>query len=45
MSNIALEPTYENLMKHYLHDTIGRNDDLYYFVRILSGLHSVSEVS
>lgn len=45
MSNIALEPTYENLMKHYLHDTIGRNDDLFYFVRILSGLSSGSAVA
>lgn len=45
MSNIALEPTYENLKKHYLNDTIGRNDDLFYFVRILSGLNSGSAVA
>ena len=45
MSNIALEPTYENLKKHYLNDTIGRNDDLFYFVRILSGLNSGSSVA
>lgn len=45
MSNMALEPTYENLKKHYLNDTIGRNDDLFYFVRILSGLHSGSAVA
>ena len=45
MSNIALEPTYENLMNHYLNDTIGRNDDLFYFVRILSGLNSGSAVA
>lgn len=45
MSNMALEPTYENLMNHYLNDTIGRNDDLFYFVRILSGLHSGSAVA
>lgn len=45
MSNMALEPTYENLMKHYLSDTIGRNDDLFYFVRILSGLSSGSAVA
>lgn len=45
MSNIALEPTYENFKKHYLNDTIGRNDDLFYFVRILSGLNSGSAVA
>lgn len=45
MSNMALEPTYENLMNHYLNDTIGRNDDLFYFVRILSGLSSGSAVA
>ena len=45
MSNMALEPTYENLIHHYLEDTIGRNDDLFYFVRILSGLHSGSAVA
>lgn len=45
MSNMALEPTYENLMNHYLEDTIGRNDDLFYFVRILSGLSSGSAVA
>lgn len=45
MSNMALEPTYENLMNHYLNDTIGRNDDLFYFVRILSGLNSGSAVA
>ena len=45
MSNMALEPTYENLIHHYLHDTIGRNDDLFYFVRILSGLNSGSAVA
>lgn len=45
MSNIALEPIYENLVHHYLNDTIGRNDDLFYFVRILSGLHSGSAVA
>lgn len=45
MSNMELEPTYENLMKHYLNDTIGRNDDLFYFVRILSGLSSGSAVA
>lgn len=45
MSNMELEPTYENLMKHYLEDTIGRNDDLFYFVRILSGLSSGSAVA
>ena len=45
MSNMALEPTYENLMHHYLNDTIGRNDDLFYFVRILSGLNSGSAVA
>lgn len=42
---MALEPTYENLKKHYLNDTIGRNDDLFYFVRILSGLNSGSAVA
>lgn len=42
---MALEPTYENLMNHYLNDTIGRNDDLFYFVRILSGLSSGSAVA
>ena len=31
MSNMALEPTYENVIHHYLEDTIGRNDDLFYF--------------
>lgn len=45
MSNMALEPTYENLIHHYLEDTIGRNDDLFYFVRILSGLNSGSAVA
>lgn len=45
MSNMALEPTYENLMNHYLNDTIGRNDDLFYFVRIFSGLSSGSAVA
>lgn len=45
MSNMELETTYENLMKHYLHDTIGRNDDLFYFVRILSRLHSGSAIA
>ena len=45
MSNMALEPTYENLINHYLNDTIGRNDDLFYFVRILSGLNSGSAVA
>lgn len=45
MSNMALEPTYENLINHYLEDTIGRNDDLFYFVRILSGLNSGSAVA
>lgn len=45
MSNMALEPTYENLMNHYLNDTIGRNDDLFYFVRILSRLSSGSAVA
>lgn len=45
MSNMALEPTYENLMHHYLEDTIARNDDLFYFVRILSGLNSGSAVA
>lgn len=45
MSNMELEPTYENLMNHYLHDTISRNDDLFYFVRILSGLSSGSAVA
>ena len=45
MSNMALEPTYENLIHHYLHDTIGRNDDLFYFVRILSRLNSGSAVA
>lgn len=45
MSNMALEPTYENLINHYLEDTIGRNDDLFYFVRILSGLKSGSAVA
>lgn len=42
---MALEPTYENLINHYLEDTIGRNDDLFYFVRILSGLKSGSAVA
>lgn len=45
MSNMALEPTYDNLMHHYLEDTIGRNDDLFYFVRILSSLNSGSAVA
>lgn len=45
MSNMALEPTYENLIHHYLEDTIGRNDDLFYFVRILSSLNSGSAVA
>ena len=45
MSNMALEPTYENLIHHYLEDTIARNDDLFYFVRILSGLSSGSAVA
>lgn len=45
MSNMALEPTYKNLIHHYLEDTIGRNDDLFYFVRILSGLSSGSSVA
>lgn len=45
MSNMELEPTYENLIHHYLEDTIGRNDDLFYFVRILSGLSSGSAVA
>lgn len=45
MSNMALEPTYENLINHYLEDTIGRNDDLFYFVRILSGLNYGSAVA
>lgn len=45
MSNMALEPTYENLIHHYLEDTIARNDDLFYFVRILSGLNSGSAVA
>lgn len=45
MSNMALEPTYENLIHHYLEDTIGRNDDLFYFVRILSRLSSGSAVA
>lgn len=45
MSNMELEPTYENLIHHYLEDTIGRNDDLFYFVRILSGLNSGSAVA
>ena len=45
MSNMALEPTYENLIHHYLEDTIGRNDDLFYFVRILSELSSGSAVA
>ena len=45
MSNMALEATYENLIYHYLEDTIGRNDDLFYFVRILSGLSSGSAVA
>ena len=45
MSNKLLEPTYENLINHYLHDTIGRNEDLFYFVRILSGLNSGSAVA
>ena len=45
MSNMALEPTYENLIHYYLEDTIGRNDDLFYFVRILSGLNSGSAVA
>lgn len=45
MSNMALEPTYKNLIHHYLHDTIGRNDDLFYFVRILSRLNSGSAVA
>lgn len=45
MSNMALEPTYKNLIHHYLEDTIGRNDDLFYFVRILSGLSSGSAVA
>ena len=45
MSNMALEPTYENVIHHYLEDTIGRNDDLFYFVRILSGLSSGSAVA
>lgn len=38
MSNMLLEPTYENLINHYIHDTIGRNEDLFYFVRMLSEL-------
>ena len=42
---MALEPTYENVIHHYLEDTIGRNDDLFYFVRILSGLSSGSAVA
>lgn len=42
---MALEPTYENLVYHYLNDTIARNDDLFYFVRILSGLNSGSAVA
>lgn len=45
MSNMPLEPTYENFINHYLEDTIGRNDDLFYFVRILSGLKSGSAVA
>lgn len=45
MSNKLLEPTYENLINHYLHDTIGRNEDLFYFVRILSRLNSGSAVA
>lgn len=45
MSNKLLEPTYENLINHYLHDTIGRNEDLFYFVRMLSELDGGSAVA
>lgn len=38
MSNKLPEPTYENLINHYVKDTIGRNEDLFYFVRVLSSL-------
>lgn len=45
MSNKLLEPTYENLINHYLHNTIGRNEDLFYFVRMLSELDGGSAVA
>lgn len=45
MSNKLLEPTYKNLINHYVKDTIGRNEDLFYFVRMLSELNGGSAVA
>lgn len=38
MKNYDLKPTYENLLKTYEEDTIGRNEDIFRFVGILDSL-------
>lgn len=45
MSNMLLEPTYENLINHYKKDTIRRNEDIFYFVHILSDLKGGSAIA
>ena len=38
MKSYELKPNYDNLLKTYLEDTIGRNNDIFRFVSMLNAI-------
>lgn len=45
LKSFELQPTVENLYKTLQADVIGRNSDLYYFVKLLNGLDDNTSIS
>lgn len=45
MKAYDLKPSYENLLKTYMDDSIGRNTDLYYFISILNSIEDSCSIS
>lgn len=45
MKSYELKPTYENLLKTYINDSIGRDEDIFYFVDILNSLEDSCSIS
>lgn len=45
MDNLLLEPTKDNLCSTFLNDTIERNNELYYFVKLLNEIDGGSTIA
>ena len=45
MRNYELKPTYNNLFSTYIEDSILRNKDLFYFIKILDTMNDSCSIA